>query len=212
MPGFARKSVSRRPDCWPPTRPHSGETSGLPCQGLALKSGGCCEGPPQPAAPAQTLTQLLQHLVALIQHEVLHIPQVEAPIAHKCQDPARCPHHHVGTVSLQHLLIFLDGQAPKEHRHLCGQKAAVNHLVAKSSHPTPVTAATQFMTLQSPHRHARPGAWGQERPQSLAPAPLKSSPRTETGTGLWGPFIIHQAFKECKPPQTSKAATAAKPG
>lgn len=33
-----------------------------------------------------------------------------------------------------------------------------------------------------------------------------------TSTGLWGPCIIHQAFKEHKPPQPSKAASAAKLG
>lgn len=81
-----------------------------------------------PAAPTdlvRTLTQLLQHLVTLVQHKVLHISQVEAPIPHECQNTARCPHHNMGTVLLQYLFILLDGEAPKEHRYLCRWKG--NH-------------------------------------------------------------------------------------
>lgn len=111
---------------------------------LALKSERVLVGrvrlggsPADPTDLARTLTQLLQHLVTLVQHKVFHISQVEAPIPHECQNPAWSPHHNVRTILLQHFFILLDGEAPKEHRHLCsGKEVIFVHLRAKSSYPT----------------------------------------------------------------------------
>lgn len=67
---------------------------------------------------AYLLTKLLEHLVTLIQDEMFDVTQVECLVACQCQDPARCSHHNVRTVLLQHLLIFLYRQPSKEHCHL----------------------------------------------------------------------------------------------
>lgn len=78
-----------------------------------------CPTLPLPA-PSHTppLTKLLKHLVAFVQDEVLDVLEVETLVAGQSQDAARGAHHNVGAVLLQHLLVLLDGQAPKEHRHL----------------------------------------------------------------------------------------------
>jgi len=55
------------------------------------------------------ITKLLQHFVALVKNEILQILEVEFLGPHKGQNTSRSAHHDVGTVVLQHLLVFLDG-------------------------------------------------------------------------------------------------------
>lgn len=66
----------------------------------------------------RSLTELLEHLVALIEDEMFDMTQVECLVARQCQDPAWCPHYNVWTVLLQHLFVLLDRQPSEEHCHL----------------------------------------------------------------------------------------------
>lgn len=161
--------------CDPPLR----QPSACPVRAhLALKPRGLRGGRVQlggsPATPtdrARTLTQLLQHLVTLVQHKMLHVPQVEAPVPHESQDPAWGPHYHMGTVLLQHFFVLLDGEAPEEHRHLFrwrGSHFCLSRGWKLAPHSMPM--ATKPAALP-----ALP--W---RPETLGTAPLKSSP----GLGL----------------------------
>ena len=76
-----------------------------------------------------SLTQLLQHLVTLVQDEVLDVLEVEGLVSAEGQDAARCPHHDVGAVALHRLLILLDADPSKEHRRLDGVKVLTEPLV-----------------------------------------------------------------------------------
>lgn len=67
---------------------------------------------------ACSLTELLEHLVALVEDEMFDVTQVECLVAGQRQDPSRCSNHNVRTVLLQHLLVFLYRQPSKEHCHL----------------------------------------------------------------------------------------------
>lgn len=58
---------------------------------------------------------MLQHLVTLIQNEVLDVLQVEGLVPTEGQDAAGGPHHNVRTVVLHHLLVLLDADPAKEH-------------------------------------------------------------------------------------------------
>ena len=62
-----------------------------------------------------SLTELLQHLVALVQDKVLDVLQDQGLPADQGQRAARRPDHNVGAVLLQHLLVLLDGHAAEEH-------------------------------------------------------------------------------------------------
>lgn len=63
-------------------------------------------------------TELLQHLIALIQDEVFDVLEAEGLVADESEDTPRRPHHNVWAVLLHHLLVLLDGQAAEEHCHL----------------------------------------------------------------------------------------------
>lgn len=63
-------------------------------------------------------TQLLQHLVALVQNEILEVLQIQLLGAHQRQNTARGADYDVWAVALQHFLILLDWQASKENSHL----------------------------------------------------------------------------------------------
>ena len=65
--------------------------------------------------------QLLQHAVALVQHEVLHLVQLEVALLDQSQQPARRADDNVGRVVLEHLLVGLDGHAPVDDLHLDGR-------------------------------------------------------------------------------------------
>lgn len=66
----------------------------------------------------QTLTELLKHLVTLVQNKVLDVLQVEGFVAHQREDSARRPDHDVRAALLQDVLVLLDGHATEEHGHL----------------------------------------------------------------------------------------------
>lgn len=67
---------------------------------------------------APSLTQLFQHFVALVQHKVFDVLQLEDLAVDQRQGATGCSHHNVRTVLLQHLLVLLNGHAAEEHRHL----------------------------------------------------------------------------------------------
>lgn len=67
---------------------------------------------------ASSFTQLFQHFVALVQHKVFDVLQVEDLAVDQCQSATGCSHHNVWAVLLQHLLVFFYSHATKEHRHL----------------------------------------------------------------------------------------------
>ena len=75
------------------------------------------------------LTELLQHLVALVQDEVLDVLEVEGLVSHQRQDAPGRAHHNVGTVGLEGLLVLLDGEPSKEHAHLHVVKVLAETLV-----------------------------------------------------------------------------------
>ncbi len=64
------------------------------------------------------LTELLQHLVALVQDEVLQVLEVQLLAADKGEDPARGADHDVRAVGLEHLLVLADGESAEEDGNL----------------------------------------------------------------------------------------------
>lgn len=64
------------------------------------------------------LTQLLQHLITLVQDKVLDVLQVEGFVADQGENSARRPYHDVRAALLQYILVLLDGHAAEEHGHL----------------------------------------------------------------------------------------------
>ena len=65
-----------------------------------------------------SLTELLEHLVALVEDEVLEVLEVELLAADEGEDPAGRAHHDVRAVRLEHLLVLRDRQTAEEHTHL----------------------------------------------------------------------------------------------
>ena len=65
-----------------------------------------------------TLTELLEHFVALVEDEVLQVLEVELLAPHQRQDPAGGAHHDVRAVGLEHLLVFRDCQATEKQSDL----------------------------------------------------------------------------------------------
>ena len=64
------------------------------------------------------LTELLEHLVALVENEVLEVLEVELLAADEGEDPAGRAHHDVRAVRLEHLLVLRDRQTAEEHADL----------------------------------------------------------------------------------------------
>ncbi len=64
------------------------------------------------------LTELLKHLVALVENEVLDVLQVELLAADEGQDAAGGADDNVGAVGLQDLLVLGDGQSTEEDTDL----------------------------------------------------------------------------------------------
>ena len=64
------------------------------------------------------LTQLFQHLVALVEHKVLEILDGQLLGAGEGEDTAGGAHHDVRAVVLQHLLILGDGEAAEKYPNL----------------------------------------------------------------------------------------------
>lgn len=64
------------------------------------------------------LTQLFQHLVALVQHKVLDVLHAEGLVPNEGQGAPRSPHNNVRAVLLQGVLVVLDGHPPEEHGNL----------------------------------------------------------------------------------------------
>ena len=64
------------------------------------------------------LTQLLQHLVTLIQNKVFQILQTQLLALDQGKDAARSSNNNVRTVVLQHLLVLGDGHASEENSNL----------------------------------------------------------------------------------------------
>ena len=65
-----------------------------------------------------SLTQLFQHLVALVEHKVLEILDGQLLGAGEGEDTARGAHHNVWAVVLQHLLVLGDREAAEEYPNL----------------------------------------------------------------------------------------------
>lgn len=65
-----------------------------------------------------SLTQLLQHLIAFIEHKVLDVLHAEGLVTNEGQRTSGCSYDDVRAVLFQDFLILLDSQATKEHRHL----------------------------------------------------------------------------------------------
>lgn len=65
-----------------------------------------------------SLTQLLKHFIALVEHKVFDVLQVEDLAVDQRQGASGCSHHNVWAVLLQHFLVLLHGHAAEEHRHL----------------------------------------------------------------------------------------------
>jgi hypothetical protein len=63
-------------------------------------------------------TKLLEHLVALVQDEVLDVLEVELLALDERQDAAGRADDDVRAVGLQHLLVLGDGQATEEDANL----------------------------------------------------------------------------------------------
>lgn len=66
------------------------------------------------------LTQLLQHLIALIKNKVFDVLQAEVLLEDECADTPGGSHNNMRAVLFQDLLILLDGHATEEHRYLDG--------------------------------------------------------------------------------------------
>ena len=66
----------------------------------------------------KTLTQILQHLVTLVQNKVSDTAQTQNLAASQGQQTSWRAHHNVWTRPLQGVLVSLDGEAPEEHRNL----------------------------------------------------------------------------------------------
>lgn len=60
------------------------------------------------------LTELLKHLVTLVQYKVLHIMKVEGLLSHKGQYTPRGTNHNMRTIALQCLLVLLNTYATKK--------------------------------------------------------------------------------------------------
>ena len=64
------------------------------------------------------LTELLQHLVTLVQNKVLEILQGQFLALDQGQDTAGSADHDVGTVVLDDLLVLGNGHASEENANL----------------------------------------------------------------------------------------------
>ena len=62
--------------------------------------------------------QLLQHLVALVQDEMLQILQWELLALDEGENPAGSSHNNMRTVALQNLLVFRDRHSSEKHPNL----------------------------------------------------------------------------------------------
>lgn len=60
------------------------------------------------------LTQLFQHLIALVEHKVLDVLHAEGLVPNEGQGAPRSSHDDVGAVLLQGVFVVLDGHPPKE--------------------------------------------------------------------------------------------------
>lgn len=58
---------------------------------------------------------MLQHLVALVQDEMLEMLQAQFLAPNQSQDSTRSAHHNVRTIRFEHLLILGDGQTAEKH-------------------------------------------------------------------------------------------------
>ena len=63
-------------------------------------------------------TELLQHLVTLVQDKVLQVLQRQLLTFDESKDSAGRAHHNVGTVVLQNLLVLRDGHSTEEDTDL----------------------------------------------------------------------------------------------
>jgi hypothetical protein len=64
------------------------------------------------------LTELFEHLVALVEDEVLDVLEVEFLAPNESENPARGAHDDVRAVGLEHLLVLRDGETTEKHADL----------------------------------------------------------------------------------------------
>lgn len=61
------------------------------------------------------LTQLLQHLVALVEDEMFQVLQVELLVADESENATGCSNHDMRCCCLQSFFVLLDRHATEEH-------------------------------------------------------------------------------------------------
>lgn len=61
------------------------------------------------------LTELFQHLVALVEDKVFDVLETKVLVADEGEGATGCAHHDVRAILAEHLLVLLDGQAAEEH-------------------------------------------------------------------------------------------------
>ena len=72
---------------------------------------------------------LLQHLVALVEHKVLDMLQVESASSGQCQDTSRSTDNNVRAILFDRLLVLLDANATKENSNLYSRHVFTKALV-----------------------------------------------------------------------------------
>ena len=103
------------------------------------------------------LTKLVQHLVALVEHKVFDVLEVEVPGSDQSHQPTGCSDHDVRTVGAQHLLVLLHRHSAEEDgdldvAHVLGEALV---LLADLECQLPGVARHQHRHLHGQHTCSR---------------------------------------------------------
>jgi hypothetical protein len=96
--------------------------------------------------------QLLQHLIALIQHESLQLVQLQLLLIDQRQHTPRGADHHVGHLRLQQLAVLIDGDTTEEHLHLHLRQvlAEANELLADLTSREHIRSTGSTIRMKNP--------------------------------------------------------------
>jgi hypothetical protein len=146
--------------------------------------------------PFTQLTQLLQHLVALVEDEMLQVLQVELLVADESEDAAGCADDDVRCHRLQRLLVLLNRHAAEEHSDLHARHVLAEALVlladlegelASVAHDEDVGLIVGgFELLES----------GEDEDCRLAHTALRLAENVHAQNGLWNAFVLNWRERE----------------
>lgn len=89
------------------------------------------------------LTFLVQHLVTLVQDEVLQLVHLQVSLADQLHHAPGAPHDDVRGVVLQHLALLLDGEASVDDRYLHLGEVLAEALVLAGDLPRQLAGVAQ---------------------------------------------------------------------